>query len=66
MKREHKEEMKRRARNICLIVAYDGTGYHGFQRQTKPVVAVQNVLEESLSSVRRGGRTRAFTQRGRS
>lgn len=51
MKREHKDEMKRRARNICLIVAYDGTGYHGFQRQTRPVVAVQNVLEESLSRV---------------
>ena len=51
MKREHKEEMKRRARNICLIVAYDGTDYHGFQRQTPPVVAVQNVLEEKLSRV---------------
>ncbi len=51
MKREHIAEMKRRARNICLIVAYDGTDYHGFQRQTPPVVAVQNVLEENLSRV---------------
>ena len=51
MKREHKEVMKRRARNICLIVAYDGTDYHGFQRQTPPIVAVQNVLEEALSRV---------------
>ena len=51
MKREHKEVMKRRARNICLIVAYDGTDYHGFQRQTPPVVAVQNVLEKVLSRV---------------
>lgn len=51
MKREHKDEMKRRARNICLIVAYDGTDYHGFQRQTPPVVAVQNVLEKVLSRV---------------
>lgn len=51
MKREHKEVMKRRARNICLIVAYDGTDYHGFQRQTPPVVAVQNVLEDALSRV---------------
>ena len=51
MKSAHKEEMKQRARNICLIVAYDGTDYHGFQRQTSPVVAVQNVLEKVLSSV---------------
>lgn len=51
MKSAHKEEMKQRARNICLIVAYDGTDYHGFQRQTPPVVAVQNVLEKALSSV---------------
>ncbi|MCR5030714.1 MAG: tRNA pseudouridine(38-40) synthase TruA [Selenomonadaceae bacterium] len=51
MRPAHKEEMKRRARNICLLVAYDGTDYHGFQRQTPPVVAVQNVLEDALSSV---------------
>ncbi len=51
MKREHKEEMKRRARNICLIVAYDGTDYHGFQRQTPPIVAVQNKLEATFSRV---------------
>ena len=37
MKREHKAEMKARARNIVLKVAYDGTAYHGFQRQTPPV-----------------------------
>ena len=46
MKTEHKEEMKARARNIALKVAYDGTAYHGFQRQSPPVVAVQNVLEQ--------------------
>ena len=49
MKREHKEEMKSRARNIVLKVAYDGTNYHGFQRQNPPVVAVQNVLEQRLA-----------------
>ncbi len=47
MKREHKEMMKARARNICLTVAYDGTAYHGFQRQSPPIRAVQNVLEEN-------------------
>ena len=51
MKREHKEEMKARRRNICLKVAYDGTRYHGFQRQTPPVVAVQNVLEKQLGKM---------------
>lgn len=51
MKREHKAEMKARARNIVLKVAYDGTAYHGFQRQTPPVVAVQNILEEKLQVV---------------
>ena len=51
MKKEHVAEMKRRARNIALRVAYDGTAYHGFQRQTPPVVAVQNVLEDVLKAV---------------
>ncbi|MBQ5413522.1 MAG: tRNA pseudouridine synthase A, partial [Schwartzia sp.] len=51
MKAEHKELMKARRRNIRLTVAYDGTAYHGFQRQTPPVVAVQNILEEKLELV---------------
>ena len=51
MKREHKERMKARARNICLTVAYDGTAYHGFQRQSPPIRTVQNVLEEKLALV---------------
>lgn len=51
MKPEHKELMKSRKRNICLTIAYDGTAYHGFQRQNPPVIAVQNVLEEKLESV---------------
>ncbi|MGP1470962.1 MAG: tRNA pseudouridine(38-40) synthase TruA [Schwartzia sp. (in: firmicutes)] len=49
MRREHRAMMKARRRNIALVVAYDGTAYHGFQRQTPPVVAVQNVLEERLA-----------------
>ena len=34
-----------------IDLAYDGTAYHGFQRQTPPVVAVQNILEEKLQVV---------------
>lgn len=37
-------------RNIALVLSYDGTNYHGFQRQ-KNAVAVQNILEESLSKI---------------
>lgn len=51
MKKEHKELMKARRRNIGLVVAYDGGNYHGFQRQTPPVTAVQNVLERKLSVI---------------
>ena len=43
--------MKARARNIALTVAYDGTRYHGFQRQTPPTPAVQNVLEAVLAKL---------------
>lgn len=48
MRSEHKEIMKARKRNIGLVVAYDGTNYHGFQRQTVYGPAVQNILEEKL------------------
>ena len=51
MKSAHKEMMKARRRNICLVVSYDGTNYHGFQRQTPPVIAVQNVLERTLEKI---------------
>ncbi|BEU87239.1 tRNA pseudouridine(38-40) synthase TruA [Selenomonas sp. TAMA-11512] len=51
MRAEHIEMMKARARNIVLRVAYDGTDYHGFQRQSPPVTAVANVLEEKLALV---------------
>ena len=51
MRPESVERMKARARNLALTVAYDGTHYHGFQRQTPPVIAVQNVLERALAKV---------------
>ena len=51
MRLENVELMKRRARNLALKVAYDGTRYHGFQRQSPPVVAVQNALEAALTEV---------------
>ena len=37
-------------RNIALTVAYDGTNYHGFQRQTR-WTAIQNILESRLGKI---------------
>lgn len=51
MRHEHKQDMKLRRRNIALTVAYDGTNYNGFQWQSPPRVAVQNVLEERLEKI---------------
>lgn len=51
MRSEHKQEMKLRRRNLALTVAYDGTNYNGFQWQSPPRVAVQNVLEERLEKI---------------
>ena len=51
MRPEHVEMMKARARNIALKVAYDGTKYRGFQRQTPPIPAVQNALEAVLAKI---------------
>ena len=48
MRKEYVDMMKRIGRNIALLIAYDGTNYHGFQRQNN-AVAVQNVLEENLA-----------------
>ena len=43
--------MKLRRRNIALTVAYDGTNYNGFQWQSPPRIAVQNVLENRLTKI---------------
>ena len=51
MRHEHKQEMKLRRRNLALTIAYDGTNYNGFQWQSPPRVAVQNVLEERLEKI---------------
>ena len=51
MRSDHKHEMKLRRRNLALTVAYDGTNYNGFQWQSPPNVAVQNVLEERLEKI---------------
>ena len=51
MRQENKSAMKLRRRNIALTVAYDGTNYNGFQRQSPPRVAVQNILENKLSKI---------------
>lgn len=37
-------------RNIKLTVAYDGTAYHGFQRQTN-ALGIQQVLEDRLAKI---------------
>lgn len=37
-------------RTIKLVIAYDGSGYHGFQKQ-KDYVTVQSVLEEALAKL---------------
>lgn len=37
-------------KNICLTVAYDGTAYHGFQRQAN-ALSIQQVLEDRLGSL---------------
>ena len=37
-------------RNLKLTIAYDGSGYHGFQRQLN-ALTVQQVLEEKLSAL---------------
>ena len=39
-----------RRRNLKLTIAYDGSGYHGFQRQLN-ALTVQQVLEEKLSAL---------------
>lgn len=35
-------------RNIKVTVEYDGTAYHGFQRQTDNLPTIQQILEETL------------------
>ncbi|MCE5285034.1 MAG: tRNA pseudouridine(38-40) synthase TruA [Pelosinus sp.] len=42
--------MEKNERNIKLTLAYDGTNYHGFQRQAN-ALAVQQVLEDRLAKV---------------
>ena len=51
MRHEHRAELKLRKRNIALTVAYDGTNYNGFQWQSPPRIAVQNILEERLEKI---------------
>lgn len=38
-------------RNIKVIITYDGTNYHGFQRQAGHLPTIQQSLEETLSSL---------------
>jgi len=38
-------------RNIKLIISYDGSDYHGWQKQRSGVVSVQEVLEAAIGKV---------------
>ncbi len=38
--------------NIKILIEYDGTGYHGWQRQ-KNALSIQEVLEDAISSITR-------------
>lgn len=38
-------------RNVKLTIAYDGSGYHGWQRQTSDIITVQQILEETMVRV---------------
>jgi tRNA pseudouridine38-40 synthase len=38
-------------RNVKLLIAYDGSGYHGWQRQREGIVSVQEVLEGAIARV---------------
>ncbi len=51
-------------RKIKLVVSYDGSAYHGWQRQKKEIITVQQVLEETAArtfkhriTIRGSGRT---------
>lgn len=41
-------KLKENARNVMLVLAYDGGRYRGFQRQ-KNAISVQNILEQKLA-----------------
>ncbi|MCR5834519.1 MAG: tRNA pseudouridine(38-40) synthase TruA [Selenomonadaceae bacterium] len=51
MRYENRQEMKTRRRNLALTIAYDGTNYNGFQWQSPPRIAVQNILEDRLTKI---------------
>jgi tRNA pseudouridine38-40 synthase len=38
-------------RNIILKTAFDGTGFHGWQRQAGGIITVQQVLEDGLMEI---------------
>ena len=37
-------------RNFKVMMAYDGTAYHGFQRQEN-AIAIQQIIEETIESI---------------
>lgn len=52
------------ARRIKVVLSYDGTGYHGFQRQGRGLKTVQDVLYAAIAAVT-GGPPERFAAAGR-
>jgi tRNA pseudouridine38-40 synthase len=38
-------------RNVKLTIAYDGSGYHGWQRQSDGITSVQQTIEETMMRI---------------
>ncbi len=45
--------LNQQIRNLKLIIAYEGTRYAGFQRQTSEVLTIQGELEQTLNKLTR-------------
>lgn len=51
MEEEQKKKEQGPLRRILITVAYDGTNYHGFQKQNSGAVTIEGVLNDTLTNV---------------